>query len=63
MLRSVPEGYKVNPGAVEIIAEQPNNAENLLIGYSRGLMVLWNKSKSEALQVHFVIDNCKKNYA
>lgn len=48
---SVPEGYKINPGAVEIIVEQPNHADNLLIGYSRGLMVLWKKTNSEALRV------------
>lgn len=50
-LFSVPEGKKINPGAVEAIAEQPGNSENILIGYRRGLMVLWNKKDAMAVQV------------
>lgn len=50
-LYSVPEGKKINPGAVEAIAEQPGNSENILIGYRRGLMVLWNKKDAMAVQV------------
>lgn len=51
MSNSVPEGKKINPGAVEAIAEQPGDPENVLIGYRRGLMVLWNKKTSMAVQV------------
>ncbi|UYV62473.1 LLGL1 [Cordylochernes scorpioides] len=39
---SVPEDYKLNPGAVEAIAEHPNNPGKILIGYDRGLKVLWD---------------------
>lgn len=47
---SVPEDYKLNPGAVEIIAEQPDKPSNILIGYNRGLMVLWNRVENTAIQ-------------
>lgn len=52
--RSVPEDYKKNPGAVEAIAEQPGHPDNILIGYNRGLMVLWNKATPGAQQVSVV---------
>lgn len=55
MLHSVPEDYKKNPGAVEAIAEQPGHPDNILIGYNRGLMVLWNKATPGAQQVSFYI--------
>lgn len=51
---SVPEDYKKNPGAVEAIAEQPGHPDNILIGYNRGLMVLWNKATPGAQQVSLV---------
>lgn len=54
LLHSVPEDYKKNPGAVEAIAEQPGHPDNILIGYNRGLMVLWNKATPGAQQVSFV---------
>lgn len=42
---SVPDDYKLNPGSVEAIAEHPLNTDKIIIGYNRGLMVLWdNKS-------------------
>lgn len=51
---SVPEDYKKNPGAVEAIAEQPGHPDNILIGYNRGLMVLWNKATPGAQQVDVI---------
>lgn len=50
----MPEDYKKNPGAVEAIAEQPGHPDNILIGYNRGLMVLWNKATPGAQQVSFI---------
>jgi len=55
VLHSVPEDYKKNPGAVEAIAEQPGHPDNILIGYNRGLMVLWNKATPGAQQVSLYI--------
>lgn len=50
MFFSVPEDYKLTPGAVEVILEQPGTPENILIGYNRGLMVLWNRHDNCAIQ-------------
>jgi len=41
VMQNVTEDFKVNPGAVETVSQQPGNADNILIGYSRGLLVLW----------------------
>lgn len=44
----MPQDYKLNPGAVESILEQPGQPNNILIGYNRGLMVLWNRAENVA---------------
>ncbi len=41
----------MNPGAVECVSEQPNSADHILIGYTRGLLVLWNCKTLSAVQV------------
>ncbi|XP_076312223.1 lethal(2) giant larvae protein homolog 1-like isoform X2 [Tachypleus tridentatus] len=48
IMQNVPDDYKVNPGAVEAIAEHPSNPDHVLIGYNRGLMVLWDKKNQTA---------------
>lgn len=50
MYFSVPQDYKLNPGAVETVFEQPGEPNNILIGYNRGLIVLWNKSENTAVK-------------
>lgn len=47
---SVPETFKINPGAVECLAEQPSEPKNLLIGYTKGLIVLWSRKEAKAIQ-------------
>lgn len=44
--RSVPDDYRCGKalGPVESIQEHPQNVSRLLIGYSRGLVVLWEQS-------------------
>jgi len=51
---SVTEDFKVNPGAVECVSEQPNSSEHILIGYTRGLLVLWNRKTLSADQVNSI---------
>lgn len=51
-LNSVAEDFKVNPGAIEAVSEQPGNPDHILIGYSRGLIVLWNRKSLSATQVY-----------
>lgn len=50
--QNVPEDYKINPGGVEAIAEHPLDPNKMVIGYSRGLMVLWDKQRLNADQTY-----------
>jgi len=52
----VSDEYKKNPGAVEVIAEQPGNPNHILIAYSRGLIVLWDRLNSVAVKVREYIN-------
>ena len=45
----MPENYKVNPGAVESILEHPQDSNKILIGFTRGLVVLWDKNTESAV--------------
>lgn len=53
----VSDEYKKNPGAVEVIAEQPGNPNHILIAYSRGLIVLWDRLNSVAVKVREYINS------
>lgn len=50
--QNVPEDYKINPGGVEAIAEHPSDPNKMVIGYSRGLMVLWDNQTLNADQTY-----------
>ncbi|CAG0920819.1 unnamed protein product, partial [Notodromas monacha] len=52
VLQNVPDDYKVNPGAVEAIAEHPTMEDKILIGYNRGLSVLWDKKETQASKTY-----------
>ncbi|XP_014241063.1 protein lethal(2) giant larvae isoform X2 [Cimex lectularius] len=52
VMQNVREDYKINPGAVESMVVQPENPDHLLIGYTRGLMVLWNMKTPAAVQTY-----------
>ncbi|XP_058012954.1 lethal(2) giant larvae protein homolog 1 isoform X1 [Ahaetulla prasina] len=49
VLQSVPEDYRCGKalGPVESLQEHPQDSAKILIGYSRGLMVLWERSSRE----------------
>jgi len=47
---SGPENYKVNPGAVECILALPQESQ-VLIGYERGLIVLWDSKEQKNIRV------------
>ncbi|GAB6025766.1 UDP-N-acetylmuramoyl-L-alanyl-D-glutamate--2, 6-diaminopimelate ligase, variant 4 [Chamberlinius hualienensis] len=48
VMQNVSDDYRVNPGAVEAIAEHPTESNKILIGYNRGLMVLWDNESFNA---------------
>ncbi|XP_072044717.1 LLGL scribble cell polarity complex component 2-like [Amphiura filiformis] len=48
VMQNVPDDYKVNPGPVESIAMHPGNPDKLLIGYNRGLIVIWDSNDFHA---------------
>ncbi|ESP01458.1 hypothetical protein LOTGIDRAFT_111948 [Lottia gigantea] len=54
VMQNVPDDFKVNPGAVEAIAVHPTNPDKLLIGYNRGLIVLWDNKDFNANQTYNV---------
>lgn len=49
LMRTVPDNYKLNPGAVESLLERPGEPGQLVIGYTRGLVLLWDRSASCSL--------------
>ncbi|XP_053211449.1 lethal(2) giant larvae protein homolog 1-like [Panonychus citri] len=57
VIQNIPEDSvkKSNPGEVEVIVEKPRDAGKFLIGYNRGLIVLWN-NKTLTTE-HFYIAN------
>lgn len=52
VMQNVPDDYKVNPGPVESIAQHPNNPDKLLIGYNRGLIVVWDSKEFQSEQTY-----------
>lgn len=55
LISSCPEDFKVNPGAVESLCEHPKVPSRLLIGYNRGLVVLWDRAA--AAPTHTFVSN------
>lgn len=51
-MQNVPEDYKVNPGAVECVRLHPSHRHKLLIGYNRGLMVVYDRQKNTAIRTY-----------
>ncbi|RWS26277.1 lethal(2) giant larvae protein 1-like isoform X2 [Leptotrombidium deliense] len=56
VLQNIPDEHKrTNPGEVETILLQPGNDDKILIGYNKGLMVLWDNEKLVA--DHYYVAN------
>jgi lethal(2) giant larvae protein len=49
VVATVPDTFRLNPGAVESVLEDPADTNRLLIGYTRGLVVLWDKVTQAAV--------------
>nr|CAG4651568.1 EOG090X00I4 [Triops cancriformis] len=54
VMQNVTEDFKINPGPVEAITQHPLHPEKILIGYNRGLLVLWNLTALTADQTFLV---------
>ncbi|KAK2550192.1 LLGL scribble cell polarity complex component 2 [Acropora cervicornis] len=54
--RSVQEESKTNTGSVEAIQEHPEDANKILIGYKKGLVVLWNHERC-SVQAAFTVQS------
>lgn len=52
VMQNVPDDFKVNPGAVESIAVHSKDPDKFLIGYNRGLIVLWDIKASNSEQTY-----------
>ncbi|XP_041978692.1 lethal(2) giant larvae protein homolog 1 [Aricia agestis] len=55
VMQNCPEDFKVNPGAVEAVCEHPKAPHRLLVGYNRGLVVLWDRTA--AAPTHTFVSN------
>ncbi|CAL1538236.1 unnamed protein product [Lymnaea stagnalis] len=52
IIQNVSDDFKVSPGAVEAIASSPVNNDKILVGFNRGLIVLWN-TKDNVAEINF----------
>ena len=48
VIQNSTDEFKVNPGAVEALLLHPTENDKILIGYARGLIVLWNRKEAKA---------------
>ena len=49
LMRNVPDNFKLNPGAVEALIEHPGLASVLVVGYTRGLVLVWDRNTVTSL--------------
>ena len=49
LMRNVPDNYKLNPGAVEALVEHPGLSSVLVVGYTRGLVLIWDRNTAASL--------------
>lgn len=54
VMQSAPPDFKLNPGAVESVVQRPStdDTDHILIGYNRGLIVLWDCSTSAVVKTY-----------
>nr|CAG4646018.1 EOG090X00I4 [Macrothrix elegans] len=62
VMQNVSEDFKVNPGAVEVVCEQPTHPECILIGYSRGLLTLWNLRSETVVKIYIASQQLESAY-
>jgi len=52
VMKNSPEDFKVNPGAVEALLLHPTDNDRILLGYARGLLVLWDRKEEKAIKTY-----------
>ena len=49
LMRNVPDNFKLNPGAVEALMEHPGMSSVLVVGYTRGLVLVWDRNTATTI--------------
>ena len=49
-MKNSPDDFKVNPGAVEALLLHPSEKDVILLGYARGLIVLWDLKEQKSVK-------------
>lgn len=57
-MQNVPDDFKVNPGSVKVISFHPTESNLVLIGYNKGLLILWNLEAKLAQGTFFTSCQC-----
>lgn len=57
-MQNVPDDFKVNPGSVKVISFHPTESNLVLIGYNKGLLILWNLEFKLAQGTFFTSCQC-----
>ena len=48
-MKNSPDDFKVNPGAVEALLLHPTENDKILLGYARGLIVIWDRKEEKGI--------------
>ena len=49
VMKNSPDDFKVNPGAVEALLLHPTENDKILLGYARGLIVIWDRKEEKGI--------------
>jgi len=52
VVKGAPEDFKVNPGPVEALINQPGEPNRVLIGYARGLIAVWDRAAGATVSAY-----------
>jgi len=53
LIQNAPEDFKVNPGSIEVVLQHPLCPDKFLIGFERGLIVLWDLESNKSEHTYY----------